>query len=1237
MCNMIDYSSNPTTLFCSSQLNLRGKTNLQVETHSNRSADIYCCLILGLVSPELDPDPARPSWAIRSGCQLTFKRVLAAADAKLDARIELKIDLDPHMHCLPSTAPSLPPLWCRLMLGHWTPLSSGTKTNILRLFIWTTTTTMPDLKRLPWCDPLSYCDMPKPCLWCHNLYNLTSSLAWTYTIASSSPKGMPYSLTLNCEIVRGDHRSNYIPATHTFTLIFQLWCSKKTCGEEKGIHDPHRILGNLHMRSTNGNGLPKRRGLRVLSWNCGGGFLTKGKKLELESFMRKNKVDIAGIQEVEATKTKFFYEDLYKIKGYKTVFPKSLQKHKSSRAIVYYKENMEDVINVRLDLMLETQPTIWLQLKGGRRCLFAFTYREFNSVIDGEGDMEAQRRRLKDLVEKAKVASATGSEIFWSGDFNMKAEDICEGGRMGDSLPGIMSDFNREEGFQQLIKVKTRTRIVDQAIQSSAIDHIYTNNKEAVRLIKVQETSISDHALVTFSIQLSWSSPAKEITVRSFKNFVKEDFLSSLGEVHWESELEDKPVDDCVNTYTEMVTKALDKHAPKITFKPKSSFNPTLSSATVAWIKKREEAYKKAKLTKQESDIKDWKELRNKVVGIIAKEKKENRVIEFSRPGDAWKAMNVMRNKVKSQNGPPTKLIIEGKEVTDDRKMANAMNKFFVEKVLKLKEEVAKEAKPYDPIEHLNKHLPENMPTFAFEPVTEEMVSDAISKLKSTKTSGSDGISNQTLQAGGTILARPLSIIFNRSLESGTFPRRWTHAIVVPLWKKKAKTDPKNYRPVSLTCKTGILFEKLLNKQLASHLKKEHLIPEEQDGYQTGKSTTTLTCRAYDRWCRAKNSNKQVGAILVDLSSAFCLISLEVLLGKAESIGASRLTTQWLRSYLSGRTQTVRIGKELSEVRNIPSCITQGTSFGPLLFILATIDLPRCVTHGEVDLFCDDITDTVIDNDAQVVAGKLEADAKNITDWLISNELCLARDKTSWVIFKGRRRKRGTGTEKRTIVVGGETVEESKTVKLLGVIFDQDLSFTSHLHGIKNEEKGLINKLTNILGVVRRITHCPRKARLMFISSLFNSKLIYGLETYGGLNEGQLNHLQSIQNRAARMVSPHQWLLEKKSPQQTLQDLNWLSIRGLREMLDITTIWKMKKYDSSPYFNKWMRSKRLPAHALIPTYDQDFNATLKRSFFPRASLEWNSTPLSIRSEESLARFKKMLKEHMMMKERLTQT
>ena len=79
-----------------------------------------------------------------------------------------------------------------------------------------------------------------------------------------------------------------------------------------------------------------------------------------------------------------------------------------------------------------------------------------------------------------------------------------------------------------------------------------------------------------------------------------------------------------------------------------------------------------------------------------------------------------------------------------------------------------------------------------------------------------------------------------------------------------------------------------------------------------------------------------------------------------------------------------------------------------------------------------------------------------------------------------------------------------------------------------------------------------------------------------------------------------------------------------RERLDVTTIWKMKMLDSSPYFNRWMRSTRLPTHALIPTYEPNFAYDLKRSFFPRATEEWNSTPLDIRSEEAPIHLKKKL-------------
>ena len=102
--------------------------------------------------------------------------------------------------------------------------------------------------------------------------------------------------------------------------------------EVNDINSSQGNLGNKAMHILNGNihrsqKLPRRRGLRFGWWNCGNGFLTQGKKEELELFLEINKIDIFGVQEIEIHKTAFFYDKLYAIRGYKHIFPLSLEKH----------------------------------------------------------------------------------------------------------------------------------------------------------------------------------------------------------------------------------------------------------------------------------------------------------------------------------------------------------------------------------------------------------------------------------------------------------------------------------------------------------------------------------------------------------------------------------------------------------------------------------------------------------------------------------------------------------------------------------------------------------------------------------------------------------------------------------------------------------------------------------------------------------------------------------------------
>ena len=67
----------------------------------------------------------------------------------------------------------------------------------------------------------------------------------------------------------------------------------------------------------------------------------------------------------------------------------------------------------------------------------------------------------------------------------------------------------------------------------------------------------------------------------------------------------------------------------------------------------------------------------------------------------------------------------------------------------------------------------------------------------------------------------PLSLLFSTSLQLGVVPVYWKDAgITTPLFKKGKKSEPANYRPISLTSTVCKILESLIKDCMVNHLSK---------------------------------------------------------------------------------------------------------------------------------------------------------------------------------------------------------------------------------------------------------------------------------------------------------------------------------------------------------------------------------------------------------------------------------
>lgn len=154
-----------------------------------------------------------------------------------------------------------------------------------------------------------------------------------------------------------------------------------------------------------------------------------------------------------------------------------------------------------------------------------------------------------------------------------------------------------------------------------------------------------------------------------------------------------------------------------------------------------------------------------------------------------------------------------------------------------------------------------------------------------------------------------ITAIIHSSLTTGTVPAQFKTAIITPTLKKPG-LDPNNFnnlRPISNLPFNSKILEKTVATQLHSHLTQNNLYEQFQSGFRPLHSTESTLIKMKNYLLLAADSGCLSLLILLDLSAAFDTISHSILLNRLASIGITRTLLSWFKSYLSGRTQFIKL------------------------------------------------------------------------------------------------------------------------------------------------------------------------------------------------------------------------------------------------------------------------------------------------------------------------------------------
>ena len=819
--------------------------------------------------------------------------------------------------------------------------------------------------------------------------------------------------------------------------------------------------------------------------------------------------------------------------------------------------------------------------------------------------------------------------LFLLGDINLDIQDTLPYSNAANRYLNFLSSI----GIKPLITKPTHFSLQN----STCLDHILARWEPSLKLkTDILQYNLNNSATYHGGVQLDIKLEQTLQTAQSFEYVCYKTFTRNCSQAPWDSIYSEQTVDTAFQKFLDVFNqvKLASTKTMRINHKTKKRKPWITAELALRCHQKNKLAKRVHKFPLDDALKTNFSVLSAELARDLQIAKRTYFLNKLNEKDvtQLWKTVNgeifdregkVSLNSI-SLDGSNDSLPVKGNEFA----IANAFNAFFTNIPSDTLSSCYGKNYSVQPPKPQNDRLT----SFFCSNLTRADVASAIQKIKNQTSSGLDGINLKLIKCNEDLFITLFVFLFNLSLKSGIFPNCLKKAIVIPHFKKGVTTLIKNYRPISLLSTISKIFEQCIKSRLTNYLDTTSFFSENQFGFRQNRSTVHALTHHIEKICENLEKSYHTAAVYLDLSKAFDLVSHELLLVRLQDSGVVNNVLAWFRSYLSDRTQSVKINGIFSESLAVNIGVPQGSVLGPLLFLIYINSLFQLPLRSPLTGFADDTSLVPSAPSAAALGLNISSDLRKISLWVRENGLVLNNEKTQYIYFS--RSTQGilppivqlhslSCSSDQTSPCACYTLTPCDQTLYLGLTIDSRLNWKAHTVQLQAN----LRKLNYLFFHLKRYVSKPILRTLYF--AYYQSKLMYGIQIWGGTFDLHIQPLQILQNYFMRSN-----FLTGNTPVSTF---------SLFRQQTILPIKLLSKYAAFMFVlkNPQIFSLRIPelntrnAHiplVILPAY---FSETNRRNFpfqGPRVFNEFLSTAPKILecvlAERSLAKTKAAVKEHL---------